>query len=87
MTNDVAGRIRRFIIDTFLFGDASGMLPDDASLLGQGVIDSTGVLDLVLFMEEEFGFRVDDEEVIPDNFDSVNNLTAYAQSKMAAVTA
>jgi acyl carrier protein len=84
MHNDVVAKIREYVISNFLFDDEAAMLPDDASLLQNGVIDSTGVLDVVLFLEDTFGITVADEDVIPDNFDSVSRLAAYAGSKLAA---
>jgi len=63
------------------------MLADDDSLLSQGIIDSTGVLDLMMFMEDEFSIRVADEDVVPGNFDSVASLARYAEMKRAAVAA
>ena len=81
MDVDTASLIRTFIVDTFLFGDSSAMLADDASLLEQGIIDSTGVLDLMMFMEEAFGIQVADEDVVPANFDSVASLARYAEAK------
>jgi acyl carrier protein len=78
---DTATLIRTYIVDTFLFGDASAMLADDASLLEQGIIDSTGVLDLMMFMEEAFGIQVVDEDVVPENFDCVAGLARYAEAK------
>ena len=82
--NDTAARIRGYIIHNFLFDDASSMLPDDASLLRQGIIDSTGVLDLLMFVEDTFGLTVADEDVTPDNFDSVDCLARYIESKVPA---
>ena len=74
-------QIRNFIIENFLFGNANG-LQDDTSFLEEGIIDSTGVLELVTFLEENFEIQVDDEELIPENLDSINNVTAYLEKKM-----
>ncbi|BBO81347.1 acyl carrier protein [Desulfosarcina ovata subsp. sediminis] len=79
---DVKGKIRDFIIENFLFGNADG-LQDDTSFLEEGIIDSTGVLELVTFLEETFEIQVDDEELIPENLDSINNVTAYLERKAA----
>jgi len=68
-------------LKTFLFGDASLMLADDESLLQNGIIDSTGVLDLILLVEEKFGATVADAEVTPENFDSVARISSYVQRK------
>ncbi|MGH9743805.1 MAG: acyl carrier protein [Candidatus Acidiferrum sp.] len=76
---DIDREIRKFIVETFLFGRAEE-LRDDASLLGN-VIDSTGALELVAFLQQRFGIVVEDEDVIPDNFDSVKNVVAYVMKK------
>ena len=72
---------------SLLLGDSSKVLNNDDSFLEKGIIDSTGVLELVSFVEETFNFRVEDEELIPDNLDSVNKLEAYIQTKLTAKTA
>ena len=74
-------RVRSFIIKNFLFGDDNG-LKDDASFLDEGVIDSTGVLELVAFLEENFGITVEDDELIPENLDSIINVVEYLNKKM-----
>jgi acyl carrier protein len=77
---DIERDIRNFVIENFLFGQTLDLQPDD-SLLGRGLIDSTGVLELVGFLEERYAIRVEDEEVIPDNLDSVKNIVTYVASK------
>ena len=79
--SELKTKIKEFIIENFLFGNANG-LQDDTSFLEEGIIDSTGVLELVTFLEEDFGIQVDDEELIPENLDSINNVTAYLEKKM-----
>lgn len=74
-------RIRDFILETFLFTNDEAALADDESLLEKGIIDSTGVLELVTFLESEFGITVEDEELLPDNLDSVNRVGAYVIGK------
>ncbi|BBO72936.1 acyl carrier protein [Desulfosarcina widdelii] len=74
--------IRNFIIENFLFGNANG-LKDDTSFLEEGIIDSTGVLELVTFLEETYEIQVDDEELIPENLDSIDNVAAYLERKTA----
>ena len=76
--------IRKFIFDNFLFDADESALGNDDSFLEQGIIDSTGVLELVEWLEETFAFSVDDEELIPENLDSVNLLAAYIAGKKAA---
>jgi acyl carrier protein len=72
--------IRNFIVENFLYGQDDGF-DDNVSLLEKGIIDSTGVLELVSFVEEKYGISVEDEELIPENFDSVVNLSAYITKK------
>ncbi len=74
-------KIRSFIVETFLFGASQTSFNDDESLLESGIIDSTGVLELVSFVEEEFGIDVRDEDLVPDNFDSLNRLSSYIERK------
>lgn len=79
---DIKNKIRTFIIENFLFGKNEG-LEDDSSFLDEGIIDSTGILELVSFMEEEFHVKVEDEELIPENLDSIKNVVAYLEKKVS----
>ena len=78
---DIRETIRTFIANHFV-KKAGSVFDDDASFLEEGIIDSVGVLELVAFLEETFNFRVEDEEIIPENLDSVNKLVVYVQSKL-----
>ncbi len=80
--SEVKDKLREFIIENFLFGEADG-LKDETSFLDEGIIDSTGILEVVDFLEEEFGIEVDDEELIPENLDSLKNLEVYVAKKQA----
>ena len=80
--NDIKNQVREFVIDNFLFGDANG-LTDDTSFLEDGIIDSTGVLELVTYLEEAFAISVDDSELVPENLDSLNNVENYVKQKMS----
>lgn len=73
--------IRTFVVENFLFGN-SEKLEDNTSFLEEGIIDSTGILELVSFLEEEFPITIEDEELIPENLDSINNITTYLEKKM-----
>lgn len=84
MDDQVRSQVREFIVRNFLFGDASGMPGDSESLLASGVVDSTGVLELVDFLETDLGVIVADEETVPDNLDSVDNLVAFVARKQQA---
>ena len=75
-------QIREYVVDNFLFSEDGYHLPIDASFLEEGIVDSTGVLELVMFVEETFGVTVADEEIVPENFDSVSQLAAYIRRKV-----
>lgn len=78
-------QIRNFIIETFLFEESDDGLKDTDSLLETGVIDSTGVLELIGFIEEAYKIKVEDEDLIPENLDSIENLTNYILRKQVWV--
>jgi acyl carrier protein len=82
---DIQTKIREFIARNLLFSDNGFGYTDDASFLQEGIVDSVGVMELVLFVEEQFGISVDDQDITPDNFDSINLLADYIRRK-AAVT-
>jgi acyl carrier protein len=84
MADDMRATLRTYIMDNFLMSDDESLLEDGQSLLDTGVIDSTGVLELIQYLEETFGFAVDDEELIPENLDSVDNLVAFIGRKQQA---
>lgn len=77
----VESDIKQFVSDNFLFGNDE-QLGEDESFLESGVIDSTGVLELVTFLESRFTISVDDDELVPDNLDSVNRLIAFVERKV-----
>ena len=81
MKDTVAQQITSFIVENFLFGESIDGLKDTDSFLDNGIIDSTGILELVSFIEETYAIQVKDEELIPENLDSVANVTAYVQRK------
>jgi len=74
-------KIRNFIVENFLFGNDEN-LNNDTSFLEEGIIDSTGVLELVTFLEETFNIQIEDEELIPENLDSLNNVTNFIEAKL-----
>lgn len=76
--------LRQFIIENFLFGCDVPPLAEDESLLERGIIDSTGVLELVGFLEARFGIAVNNDEIVPENFDSVANLSKYVAARLPA---
>ena len=80
---DVQQEIRTYIVENFLLGDA-GDLDEAQSLSEAGVVDSTGVVELAMFVEEAFNIKVNDEDFIPDNFDSIQKIAAFVERKSAA---
>jgi acyl carrier protein len=78
--SDIKAKVRDFIVENFLFGDA-GELKEDTSFLNDGIIDSTGILELVDYIEENFGIKVEDDELVPENLDSIKNLEVYITRK------
>jgi acyl carrier protein len=79
--------IRNFLAENFPLGEDPSSLPGDASLLEAGIIDSTGVLELVGFIEETYGVRVEDEELLPENLDSISSIVAFVERKRTAASA
>lgn len=77
---DYTETLRTYIIDNFLFGDGE-RLRNEASLLENGIIDSTGILELIFFLENTFGIKVETEELVPENMDSINNLNKFIAMK------
>ncbi len=75
--------IRQYILGNLLFTEDESALQDTDSFLDSGIIDSTGVLEIILFIEETFGIKVNDDEMLPANLDSVNNLAAFIDRKQA----
>jgi len=76
--------IRKFIIENFLYGQDDDSLGDDQSFLENGIIDSTGVLELVSFVQNAYGVTITDNELVPDNFDSLNKIDRFIDRKRAA---
>jgi len=77
----VEQKLRKIVTETFLVGGDNGELGGDDSFIETGIIDSTGILQLVEFVEQEFGFKVQDEDLIPENLDSINRLVAFVERK------
>jgi acyl carrier protein len=78
---DIQNTVRDFIQKNFIF-DPATVLVDDESLLGSGVIDSTGVLELIGYLEEKYQLTFEDNELIGENFDSVLKISAFLQKKL-----
>ena len=74
-------KIRTFIYDNFLYDDSNNHLKNEDSFLDTGILDSTGVMELVSFIEENFGFHVEDSELVPENLDSIKAVMEYIERK------
>lgn len=77
---EIKEKIKAFIIENFLFGEEQN-LEDDMSFLENGIIDSTGVLELVEFIENTFSISIEDEDLIPENLDSLQKVANFINSK------
>jgi len=79
----VKEQVRNYILDNFLIGLKVNDIQEDTSFLDIGIIDSTGVIELISFLEETYGIRVEDKEMVPENLDSLKNVERYVAQKMA----
>jgi len=78
---DNSSKVREFVVENFLFGDGEA-LKYDTSFMEESIIDSTGILELVFFLEETFGLNIEDDELVPDNMDSLQNIARFIARKM-----
>ena len=79
---DIKQDLREYIINNFLFGDEDNSFNDDDSFMENSILDSTGILDIILFIEEKYGIKIEDNEILPENLDSLNNLEKFIKTKM-----
>jgi acyl carrier protein len=87
MPDPVNTQIRAFIVENFLFGDEDYALGDDLSLVENDIVDSTGILEMVSFLEEHFGISVADADIVPANLDSIARIAAFVMQKQAVAQA
>lgn len=80
---DTKTQIKKYIAENYLFSNNGFNLDDDESFLEAGIVDSLGVVELVSFVEETYDIEVPDDDIVPENFDSVNNLTNYISLRTA----
>lgn len=76
-------KVREYMLENYLFTNDQKALANNDSFLDKGIIDSTGILEVIMFLEEEFGLSVDDDEMIPENLDSVSNIVKFIKRKQA----
>lgn len=79
----VEKKLRDYILENFLFTDEQSAINNDDSFLKKGIIDSTGMLEIIYFLEDELDVNVEDDEMVPENLDSVDKLVAYVARKTA----
>jgi acyl carrier protein len=77
--------VKHFVVENFLFG-RNGDLKDDDSFLEKGIIDSTGVLELIAFIEERFAIKLQDSDLIPENLDSIQRVADFVQKRLGAAS-
>jgi acyl carrier protein len=80
---DVQQRVKRFVMENFFVSDPSE-IGDDSSLIATGLVDSTGMLEVITFLESEFGVRVRDQEMVPNNLETIGRIAAFVERKRAA---
>lgn len=80
--NENREQLRTYIVDNFLFGDDKG-LEDSTSFLESGMIDSTGILEVISYLEDNFPIKIEDNELIPENLDSISNILSFIERKLA----
>jgi acyl carrier protein len=81
---EVIQQVRSFVVDNFLFEEGDGKFSNEDSFLDNGLIDSMGILTLVEFVKEKYTIPVEDEDLVPDNWDSVQRIANFVQSRLAA---
>jgi len=82
-TKGVKTKLRDFIVNNFLFGTDELHFDDDDSFLEKGIIDSTGILELIEYLEETYAMTIEDDELIPENLDSLNRVEVFVGRKMS----
>ena len=83
---DVQQQVRTYVVENFLLGEDSGFA-NDASLSAAGIVDSTGVMELVLFIEKAFDVKVADVDLVPENFDTIRNMALFVERKLTGQAA
>ena len=79
---EYSSKVREFVVENFLFGEGES-LKEDTSFLEEGIIDSTGILELIMFLEETYSIKIQDDEVVPENLDSLQNIARFIDQKLA----
>ena len=80
--DEIKTKVRDFIAETFLIGEEKDSFDDSDSFMATGIIDSTGILEVISFLETEYEMTIEDDEMTPSNLDSVNNLVNFVSRKL-----
>lgn len=86
MVDVFASEIKAFVITNFLFGQEGNGFADDQSFLQSGIIDSTGLLELIAFVEQQYGISIEDRELVPENLDSLRNISQFVERKLQSAS-
>ena len=78
---DYVATVRDFVVANFLFGDGE-LLKEDTSFMEKGIVDSTGMLELIMFLEETYNIKIEDDELVPENLDSLQNISRFVSRKV-----
>lgn len=78
----IISKVRTFIVDNFLFGNESEMVTNEQSFMENRIIDSTGILEIIEFIEETYEITVEDDELLPENLDSLDNVSNFVLTKV-----
>lgn len=81
--NTILDEVRAFIVENFLFGNENDMTAPEESFMANGVIDSLGILELIEFCESTYSISISDDEILPENLDSLNNISSFILRKKA----
>lgn len=79
---DTSKQLRDYIVENFLFGDTETEFSDTDSFMEKGIIDSTGILEVITYIEENFIIKIEDDELIPENLDSISNIVNFIERKV-----
>ncbi|MCB8978388.1 MAG: acyl carrier protein [Ardenticatenaceae bacterium] len=82
MSLEISSTLERFIVDELMMGDKNTRVDPDVSLVSSGIVDSLALLRLIAFVEEKFGVTVEDDEVVPDNFETLNIMESFVAAKL-----
>ena len=79
--SEVKQELRDYIVDNFLFGDTETKFADSDSFMEKGIIDSTAILEVITFIEENYSVKIEDDEILPENLDSLDNIASFIEKK------